>query len=221
MKNCSLLEGIQKYTKINVVKEAEESKGSLDNSSGNFLNIDTYFPTGTKIAPDFQCSKSDQISEHFTLSDLTKTSRKNKYGKIYSNMPDTKKHLDNLYTLAYTLLEPIYQMTGGKIQINSAYRCKVVNDAVGSTDGSQHRKGEAVDLDAIKGLTNKELFKMLYSAIKTGKLSVGQLLWEGGSYDNPAWIHVSLPTRGYRNNQVLALAPKRNINTILKRHKLA
>ena len=73
------------------------------------------------------------LTEHFTLEELTHTDHRE-----FDNTP-TDKELANLVRLA-EFLEVIKAILGGKpIMINSAFRSKAVNDAVGSKDSSQHR----------------------------------------------------------------------------------
>jgi hypothetical protein len=67
--------------------------------------------------------------------------------------------------------------------VNSAFRCKQVNDAVGSKDSSQHRIGCAVDFRVPK-LTPDEVVRIIISA----GLPYDQVIRE---FDR--WTHVSIP----------------------------
>jgi hypothetical protein len=69
--------------------------------------------------------------------------------------------------------------------INSAYRSKQVNDAVGSKDTSQHRLGCAADI-RVPGMTPDEVTK----AIIGYNLPFNQVIREFDS-----WTHVSVPNR--------------------------
>ena len=76
-----------------------------------------------------------QLSAHFTLDELTHTDHRQ-----FDNTPNASE-LSNLIRLA-GLLEEVKTVLGGKpIIVNSAFRSKQVNDAVGSKDTSQHRIG--------------------------------------------------------------------------------
>ena len=66
--------------------------------------------------------------------------------------------------------------------INSAFRCKQVNDAVGSKDSSQHRKGCAADL-RVPGMTPDEVVRAVIAA----GLPYQQLIRE---FDR--WTHISI-----------------------------
>ena len=67
--------------------------------------------------------------------------------------------------------------------VNSAFRSKQVNDAVGSRDSSQHRIGCAVDI-RIPELTPDQVVK----TIMASDLPYDQLIRE---FDR--WTHISIP----------------------------
>ena len=86
------------------------------------------------------------LSEHFTLEELTHTDH-----RTLDNTPNIDE-LANLKRLAQ-FLESVKTALGGKpIMVNSAFRSKAVNDAVGSKDTSQHRTGCAADI-RVPGMT--------------------------------------------------------------------
>lgn len=81
--------------------------------------------------------------------------------------------------------------------VNSAFRCKQVNDAVGSKDTSQHRVGCAADI-RVPGMTPDQVVKAVIAA----KLPFDQLIRE---FDR--WTHVSVPNdpNGKPRSQVLII----------------
>ena len=80
------------------------------------------------------------LTEHFTFEELTHTDH-----RTLDNTPN-EAELANLKRLA-AFLEDVKKVLGGKpIMVNSAFRSKAVNDAVGSKDTSQHRIGCAADI---------------------------------------------------------------------------
>ena len=82
--------------------------------------------------------------------------------------------------------EDVKAALGGKpVMVNSAFRCKQVNDAVGSKDSSQHRSGCAVDI-RVPELTPDEVVKTIIAA----GLPYDQLIRE---FDR--WTHISIPSR--------------------------
>jgi len=117
------------------------------------------------------------LSEHFTLEELTHTDHRE-----YDNVPNDAE-TENLIRLA-KFLEEVKELLGGKpIMVNSAFRCKQVNDAVGSKDSSQHRTGCAADI-RVPGLTPNEVVQQI---IASG-IEFDQVIRE---FDR--WTHISVP----------------------------
>ena len=117
------------------------------------------------------------LSKHFTLEELTFTDHRE-----FDNTPNADETA-NLNRLA-SFLEQVKTVLGGKpVMINSAFRCKQVNDAVGSKDTSQHRIGCAADL-RIPGMTPDEVVK----AIMASGIGYDQIIREFDS-----WTHISVP----------------------------
>jgi len=117
------------------------------------------------------------LTEHFTLEELTHTDHRE-----FDNTPNEDERA-NLVRLA-GLLELVKVALGGKpIMVNSAFRSKQVNDAVGSKDTSQHRLGCAADI-RVPGMTPDQVVRAIISA----KLPFDQIIRE---FD--AWTHISVP----------------------------
>jgi uncharacterized protein YcbK (DUF882 family) len=117
------------------------------------------------------------LTPNFTLEELTHTDHRE-----FDNTPNDAE-LDNLVRLA-DFLEQVKAVLGGKpIMINSAFRCKQVNDAVGSKDTSQHRIGCAADL-RVPSMTPDQVVK----AIIASGIGYDQVIRE---FDR--WTHVSIP----------------------------
>ena len=117
------------------------------------------------------------LTEHFTLEELTHTDHRE-----LENIPN-EQELANLKRLA-EFLETVKTVLGGKpIMVNSAFRSKAVNDAVGSKDTSQHRVGCAADL-RVPGMTPDEVVK----AIIASGIGYDQVIRE---FDR--WTHISVP----------------------------
>ena len=119
------------------------------------------------------------LSKHFTLEELTHTDHRQ-----FDNTPNASE-IANLVRLA-TFLEEVRSVLGDKpIMVNSAFRSKQVNDAVGSKDTSQHRIGCAADI-RVPGVTPDEVVKTI---IASG-LGYDQVIRE---FDR--WTHVSIPNK--------------------------
>ena len=123
------------------------------------------------------------LSDHFTLEELTHTDHRE-----LENTPNDAE-FSNLQRLA-DFLEIVKSVLGGKpIMVNSAFRSKAVNDAVGSKDTSQHRVGCAADL-RVPGMTPDEVVK----AIIASGIGYDQVIRE---FSDPVkgggWTHISVP----------------------------
>lgn len=117
------------------------------------------------------------LTEHFTLEELIATNH-----RTLDNTPDLAARL-NLQRLA-EFLETVKELLGGKpVMINSAYRSKAVNDAVGSHSTSQHRLGCAADI-RVPGMTPDAVVM----AVIASRLPYDQIIREFDS-----WTHISIP----------------------------
>jgi len=113
------------------------------------------------------------LSEHFTLEEM-----------LHSNTAE-KKHIENrinavevnnLVRLCEAVLEPLREHFGVPIKINSGFRCRALNAAVGGAPNSYHTKGRAVDIPMKPG----------WLAYIRDHLPHTELINEG------TWIHVAL-----------------------------
>ena len=116
------------------------------------------------------------MTPHFSLAELTHTDHRE-----FDNVPNADETA-NLQRLA-ELLEKVKALLGNKpVMINSAFRCKQVNDAVGSKDTSQHRLGCAADI-RIPGMLPDEVVR----AVVASGLPYDQIIRE---FDR--WTHISV-----------------------------
>jgi len=125
------------------------------------------------------------LSPHFTLAEMTVTDH-----RLLDNSP-TQIEISNLQRLAQ-FLETVKTTLGGKpIMINSAFRSKAVNDAVGSRDTSQHRLGLAADF-RVPGMAPDAVVRALLH------LPFDQIIRE---YD--AWTHISISDKPRRQALII------------------
>jgi len=129
------------------------------------------------------------LTEHFTLEELTHTDHRE-----FDNEPN-EAELENIKRLAAFLEEVKTALGGRPIMVNSAFRSKQVNDAVGSKDTSQHRIGCAADI-RVPGVTPDEVVKTIIAA----GLSYDQVIRE---FDR--WTHISIPNEPARAPRKQAL----------------
>lgn len=84
-----------------------------------------------------------KITKNFTLEELCHSNTA--VAKDLKNIPD-EKQTRNLKALAVNLLQPVRDIYGKPMYINSGFRSPEVNKTVGGSPDSQHMKGEAADV---------------------------------------------------------------------------
>jgi len=134
------------------------------------------------------------MTPNFTLAELTVTDHRQ-----FDNTPNAAEQA-NLVRLA-GLLELAKVAIGGRpVMVNSAFRSKQVNDAVGSKNTSQHRLGCAADI-RVPSVSPDNVIKAIIAA----KLPFDQLIRE---FDR--WTHISIPNdpKGKPRGQVLIIDAK-------------
>ena len=115
-------------------------------------------------------------SKYFTLNELISTST----GLL--NIPSTEQ-LANLQKLVTNVLDPLRELYGKPITVNSGFRSVAVNKKVNGATNSDHLFGFAAD---IKCEDNALLFKLIRD-----NFTFRQLIWEKGNKKQPKWVHVS------------------------------
>lgn len=132
-----------------------------------------------------------KLSNNFSLAEMIKSQTALRKG--INNTPE-QDEIDKLRALCENVLQPVRDHFGKPVTVNSGFRCLQLNRAIGSKDTSQHRKGEAADIE-IAGVPNKELAEWIRD-----NLEFDQLILEFYSDDDPAagWVHVSYIEQGRR-----------------------
>lgn len=139
------------------------------------------------------------MTPHFTLAELTHTDH-----RTLDNTPNAAE-LANLQRLA-EFLEVVKTTLGGKpVMINSAFRSKAVNDAVGSKDSSQHRQGLACDF-RVPGMIPDAVVRTIIAA----NLPFDQIIRE---FSDPVagggWTHISIADKPRRQSLIIDKAGTR------------
>ena len=124
-----------------------------------------------------------QLSTNFSLKELLRSDTAIRLG--IDNTPD-QEQLINLTHLSIFILQPVRDKFGSTT-VNSGLRVLELNRAIGSSDTSQHRKGEAADIEC-KAVSNLELAKWIRD-----NLDFDQVILEAYDGVDPTsgWVHVS------------------------------
>jgi hypothetical protein len=123
--------------------------------------------------------------KHFTLQELTATNTG------LENTP-SQLQIDNLNFLVDNVLDPLRELLGQPITVNSGFRSPEVNARVGGATNSQHLFGQAADIVCSD---NQKLFDLIKD-----NLPYDQLINE---YDLK-WIHVSF-SNIHNRKQILVI----------------
>lgn len=140
---------------------------------------------------------SMQLSEHFTLQELTFSDTAARHGIDNTADAATRR---NLELLSVSVLEPIRERCG-VLRINSGYRCAEVNRIVGGSRTSAHLSGRAADFIPLRpsiGLLRA------YEIIQRSNVDYDQLIFEYGR-----WIHVGISesAKGSRREDLMIFRP--------------
>lgn len=135
-----------------------------------------------------------KLTENFTLWELVRSDTAMRLG--IDNTP-TPREIRNLRTLCTQILQPACDALG-PLGINSGFRSAALNQAVGGSPTSAHRKGFAADVNPVNVGTRK------FAEWVHDHCEFDQIILEFGSLQNPNWIHVSAEPRNRK--QVLRVS---------------
>lgn len=135
-------------------------------------------------------SKKTQLSEHFTLEELTYS--RAAVENAIANEPPVQERA-SLHHLASSLLEPLRQAYKMPIAVLSGYRNSEVNRLVGGVATSQHVKGEAADCYTPEGPE-----KLLDVLMRSGLVFDQAIV-----YRRRRFLHLSLKQSGKNRMQVI------------------
>lgn len=130
-------------------------------------------------------SSNDRLSPHFKLREFEKSQIADRY-EIDNTVKDEEVY-NNLILLCENILEPIRNHYGVPFSPSSGYRCLELNRKLGSSDKSQHTRGQACDIE-ISTVSNYELGIWIRD-----NLDYDTVLLEFYKEDIPSsgWVHVS------------------------------
>jgi len=125
----------------------------------------------------------------------------------------TPKHIASMQYVATEIFDPVREHFGVPIGVSSFYRGEQLNKKIGGSKKSQHRIGEAIDIDAdIYGkITNRQIFEYIKN-----NLEFDQMINEFPIGNEPSWVHVS-KTRFAPNRGQILIAKRVNGKTVYEK----
>lgn len=128
------------------------------------------------------------ISKDFSYREFEASREAKKKG--ICNVITTTSVRDAIYELVIEVLQPLRDVWGEPLHVNSGYRCKELNELVGGVPTSQHVKGEAADIAA------DNPYELAYLA-RNLKLPYDQMILY------PEFVHFSHKLSGEQRGQIL------------------
>lgn len=137
------------------------------------------------------------LSKNLTLAEATTSQKATRLGINNRPSPLTIKRMERV---AQNIFQKIRDNFGKPVRVSSFYRSPELNRRIGGSTTSQHTTGEAIDLQATSGFTNKEIFDYVRTSLKFDQL-IGEFPDANGNFE---WVHVSLKESGNRNQILIA-----------------
>lgn len=109
------------------------------------------------------------------------------------NKVSDARYVANIYSLVDGVLDPLRDFIDIPIYINSGYRCRRLNEAVGGSYNSQHIQGLAADISFGK---NEHLCEWIYSVLKSEEYPMYKHIDQCILYKDKRFIHVSISDSG-------------------------
>jgi len=123
------------------------------------------------------------LSDNFSMSELLRSDMAARRGYI---MEPSERVAMNLRRLCQDLLQPIRDLVGVPVLINSGYRDEYVNRLVGGAANSAHKFGRAADI-RVAGMEAAELADI----IENTNIGYDKMILEFGQ-----WIHIQVSKQG-------------------------
>ena len=140
----------------------------------------------------------ERISAHVAYSEGIRSELAKRLGIF--NEPD-EEQLVRMKLVAEKVFENAREYFEVPIYISSFFRSSALNEALGGAKGSQHLRGEAMDLDCdvYNEITNKELFDYIREELYFDQL-IAENIGEDGT---GGWVHCSYKKEGNRNEVLI------------------
>ena len=130
---------------------------------------------------------SEFRTKHFALREFTRSGKAEKLG--IDNTQLTADHVSSIANLIVHVLQPVREQLGFPMTVTSGFRCEELNKAVGGVANSQHKRGEAADIQCFTGgKFDVKKTRQVFAALS--EMDVDQLLYERDSKGS-IWVHVS------------------------------
>lgn len=131
---------------------------------------------------------------YFTIEELCASSTGERLHLDNTPTPAARRNLERLVAM---VLDPVRELWGMPLTVNSGYRSRDVNSAVHGVWNSQHLRGEAADITTGTATNNALLFRKIAAAWES--IPFDQLILE----PRAGWLHISYTDRRKPRWQIL------------------
>jgi uncharacterized protein YcbK (DUF882 family) len=138
-----------------------------------------------------------KLSKNLTLAEAITSQTATRLGIINQPSPLIIKKME---LVAQNIFQKIRDHFDKPLRVSSFYRSPALNKRIGGSTTSQHCLGEAIDLQATAGFTNKEIFEYVRLNLKFDQL-IGEFPDANNNFE---WVHVSFKEKGNRNQILIA-----------------
>ena len=144
--------------------------------------------------------KGGIISKYYSIEEVQKSDTAVDQNIIQQFQTLPAEIMNNVNGLIHYLLDPLTEILGNKLVIESWWRSEVLNSAVGGVGTSFHLYGFAVDVDSVKNgiVDNKRLVK----AVLENNLPFTEMILYN-SVSKPTQIHLALDPNRSNEKQIL------------------
>lgn len=152
----------------------------------------------------------DQITDNFHFSELIHS-----VTAVNRNMRNTPtdKHRANLIQSTKELFQPVRDILGKAVLINSGYRSETVNRAVGGSRTSAHKFGFAIDFISPSYGSPRQIAECLVKELPKRGIKFDQLILEFPNSASGGWIHLGFKNHDGRQRGQILTAKKVNGKT--------
>lgn len=133
------------------------------------------------------------ISKYITYNEAINSQKANIL-KI-ANVPNNAQLLA-MQLVGIRIFDVVRDHFKSPLKVSSFFRNEAVNRAVKGSKTSQHVKGQAIDIQGLGAVTNKQIFEFIKD-----NLDFDQLINE---YDY-SWVHVSYVSKEKNRNQIISI----------------
>ncbi len=183
---------------VTTIIRTEDTTQTADNATVTAEPVIT--PAPVEVEPT-QKVDEDQITKNFHFSELIHS-----ITAVNRNMRNTPtdKHRANLIQSTKELFQPVRDILGKAVLINSGYRSETVNRAVGGSRTSAHKFGFAIDFISPSYGSPRQIAECLVKELPKRGIKFDQLILEFPNSASGGWIHLGFKNHdGRQRGQIL------------------